>query len=62
MSRVAPQLEQMLAPRDVAALLNVSVRQVRRLVRMGAIRPAYRISHRVVRIPESAVQRVLARS
>jgi excisionase family DNA binding protein len=52
----------MLSPASVAALLGVSVRHVRRLVSTGTLRPSFRLSHRVVRIPESAVQRLIARA
>lgn len=52
----------MLRPAQVAARLSVSPRHVRRLMRSGALRPTFRISHRVVLIPESALSRILIRS
>jgi excisionase family DNA binding protein len=53
------EVERMYSPAEVAERLGVGRSTVGRLLQAGEIQPIYRLSHRVVRIPASAVRRYL---
>jgi hypothetical protein len=54
----APE-NRMLSPAEAGKLLSLPARQVRDMVRRGAL-PGKRLSHKVVRVPEKAVRELAA--